>query len=263
MALEVEDRGVGPPAALPRAPAHLPRGGVHFHVLLQVILALERLLAHFAPYGLWRGRQTLARPPGAGHAGKRPTGAASDGLEATKVLTITHQKASAVLTARKSVQVPQAPYGIRPLRALPGERGSPHGGRGRGGSRSRPVSLPVPQHLGHRLPNRPPELPALTAARLPARPRRPGPTAPHAQLPDGGGGTGASPASTSLLKTAEAKLTQRRARLPYLYGSPSRVLEAPSMFLPQRNILFDTHSLFREKQISALPFVNIRCGHQL
>lgn len=50
--------------------------------------------------------------------------------------------------------------------------------------------------------------------------------------------------------------------LPYLYGFLLHVSEALSMFLPQRNILFDMYSLFIKKQIGTLPFVNIPCKHQ-
>lgn len=53
VALQVEHGGVGPPTALSGTAAHVPFWGVDLHVLLQVIFALERFLAHVAHDFLW------------------------------------------------------------------------------------------------------------------------------------------------------------------------------------------------------------------
>lgn len=61
VALQVEHGRVGPAAALAGTAAHVPFRGVDLQVLLQVVLALERFLAHFAHDFLWGSRQrTLA-----------------------------------------------------------------------------------------------------------------------------------------------------------------------------------------------------------
>lgn len=55
VALQVEHGGVGPCTAFPRAAVHIPLRSVSLHVLLEVILALKRLLAHCAGYLLFMG----------------------------------------------------------------------------------------------------------------------------------------------------------------------------------------------------------------
>lgn len=53
VALEIEHSGVGPTAALPGTPPHSPVCGVSLHMLLQVIFALQRFLAHVTHCFLW------------------------------------------------------------------------------------------------------------------------------------------------------------------------------------------------------------------